>query len=98
MALPEMEWLLTEAEVARHWRVKPGTLRNARYRGDGLPYVKTATGSIRYRLSDVVSRDKAGLRGFTYEGFAEALAKVKELDRRQRNAVMEAVRAWLRPA
>jgi len=94
----DLPFLMTEAEVATHQRLKPHTLRNARYRGEGLPHVRTPTGSIRYRLEDVMAWNKTGLQGFTYEGLAGVLAKCKGLDGRQRTEVMEAVRLWLRPS
>lgn len=47
----QLEFFMTESEVAEHWRLKPHTLRNARYRGEWLPYVKHPAGSIRYRVT-----------------------------------------------
>lgn len=45
--------LLTSAEVAARFRIKPDTLQKWRRRGHGPPYVMVAPKNPRYRLSDV---------------------------------------------
>lgn len=49
----ELPRYLTEKEVARITGLSLSTLRNARFQGRGLPYVKLGR-SVRYDLKDVV--------------------------------------------
>ena len=46
--------LLTAREVGRILRLAPGTLANARSRGEGVPYLKLGT-AVRYRRHDVTA-------------------------------------------
>ena len=63
---------------------------------EGLPRIHTPTGTVRYRVQDVVRWDNVNLRAFTYQGLSPVLDKCKGLDARQRTEVMEAVRVWLK--
>jgi len=71
--------LLTTEQVANRYQQEPGTLNNARARGEGLPWVKTATGTIRYKLSDVLASETAGNRGFSWARLTKALEGYKGL-------------------
>ena len=39
--------------------------------------------------------NQAGVRGFTFEGFAELLTAIPELDKHQRRTVAKVVDRWL---
>ena len=54
---PETDTLLTEKELAKRWSSHPGTLANNRVEGKGIPYVRLVSGTIRYRLSDIVASE-----------------------------------------
>jgi hypothetical protein len=56
---------MTPEEVAAFLRTSVQTLSNQRSLGVGLPWVKTPTGAILYRVSEVVEAITAGERGFT---------------------------------
>lgn len=71
--------LLTTEQVANRYQQEVGTLANARARGEGLPWVKTATGAVRYKLSDVLASETAGNRGFSWQRLAKALEGYKGL-------------------
>jgi hypothetical protein len=44
---------LDEKETAAKVGVSPGSLRQDRHRGIGLPYVRLSANKIRYRVADV---------------------------------------------
>ena len=71
--------LLTTEQVANRYQQEVGTLANARARGEGLPWVKTATGAVRYKLSDVLESETAGNRGFSWQRLSKALDGYKGL-------------------
>jgi predicted DNA-binding transcriptional regulator AlpA len=52
--------LLTEKEVAARQGRSVKTLQNQRLTGEGIPYLKLGR-SVRYRLSDVLAWEEAGL-------------------------------------
>jgi hypothetical protein len=55
---------LTPAELCERWRQTDQTLANHRRNRRGIPYVKLPPGGhVRYRLSDVVRAELAGIRG-----------------------------------
>lgn len=85
--------LLTSEELAAHWRYSPEYLSNLRRR-NGPPYVKLASGSIRYRLSDIMDWEIAGARGpVTLDAITLAMASAPTLTDAQRAAVVEHLRA-----
>ena len=48
----ELHALLTPADLAARWSITEGHLRNLRYQGRGVPYLKLQ-GRVAYRISDV---------------------------------------------
>jgi hypothetical protein len=56
--------LLTADQVAARWQQSPQTLANARRSNTSLPFLKLPrSGHVRYRLSDVIAAELAGMRG-----------------------------------
>jgi len=53
--------LLTQAALARRWKVSPRTLERWRWVGRGLQYIKVG-GQVRYRLADIEAYEAAQLR------------------------------------
>ena len=49
-----MNQYLTEADVAEMTKLSLSGLRNGRYLGKGIPYIKIGR-SVRYKLEDVIS-------------------------------------------
>lgn len=94
--MKHVEILLTTEEVAQHYRMSEEAMRNARCRGEGLPWVKTPTGGVRYRLSDVLEWDNH-VRGFTFDSFAKLIGRLTYLDPRQKRALLRDVDAAFRP-
>jgi hypothetical protein len=57
----ELPLLLTEAELAKHLRVTPGTLANQRSEGRSpIPYIKVGR-QVRYRRNDVLAFEEGNL-------------------------------------
>ena len=53
--------LLTQAALARRWKVSPRTLERWRWLGRGPQYMKVG-GQVRYRIADVEAYEAAQLR------------------------------------
>jgi hypothetical protein len=53
--------LLTQAALARRWKVSPRTLERWRWLGRGPQYIKVV-GQVRYRCADVEAYEAAQLR------------------------------------
>jgi hypothetical protein len=53
---------LTQADLARRWRISPRTLERHRWLGTGVPFLKL-NGRVLYRLEDVLAFEAANLRG-----------------------------------
>ena len=53
--------LLTQAALARRWKVSPRTLERWRWLGRGPQYMKVG-GQVRYRSADVEAYEAAQLR------------------------------------
>jgi hypothetical protein len=70
---------LTTEQLAARYQQEPGTLHNARCRGEGAPWVKTSTGAVRYRLADILAAEAAGTRGFSWRKLKEALDEYRGL-------------------
>jgi predicted DNA-binding transcriptional regulator AlpA len=51
--MPAVDQLLTTRELASRTGYSPGTLRNMRSEGRGLPYVRKMNGRVYYREGDV---------------------------------------------
>jgi hypothetical protein len=60
----EAEMLLTEQQLAARHQMSVKTLRNARVKGDSIPFVKIGR-LVRYRMSDVARWESARLRTST---------------------------------
>jgi hypothetical protein len=96
--MKDFEIVLTEREVAEHYRLKPESLRNARCQGRGLlPWIKTPTGHIRYRLRDVIEYDRNNVYGFTFAEFAKLVEQLGFLDDRQKKELLRVMDARFRP-
>ena len=54
--------LLTQAALAKRWKVSPRTLERWRWLGRGPQYMKVG-GQVRYRLPDIEAYEAAQLRG-----------------------------------
>jgi hypothetical protein len=61
---PQNECFLTEKQLAERHQRSVKTLRNARVYGGYVPFVKIGR-SVRYRLSDVIAFEQAGMRRST---------------------------------
>ena len=53
--------LLTQAALAKRWKVSPRTLERWRWLGRGPQYMKVG-GQVRYRLPDIEAYEAAQLR------------------------------------
>ena len=53
--------LLTQAALAKRWKVSPRTLERWRWLGRGPQYMKVG-GQVRYRLTDIEAHEAAQLR------------------------------------
>jgi hypothetical protein len=53
--------LLTQAAVAKRWKVSPRTLERWRWVSRGPQYIKVG-GQVRYRLADIEAYEAAQLR------------------------------------
>jgi hypothetical protein len=80
--------LLTVDELSERWRLSVQSLANLRSKGEGVPYVKLPSGSIRYKLSDVLEAEGDGQYGFSWEGLKDALKSYEGLTANQRNELM----------
>lgn len=52
-ALDKDAVLLTPKQLATRWQVHPGSLANARSRGEGAPFIRVGGGRVRYPLRAV---------------------------------------------
>ena len=73
------DMFMTTEELSQRWRVETTTLANIRSRGEGIPFTKTPSGVIRYKLSDVLSAERDGQHGFSWSRLEDALATKKGL-------------------
>jgi hypothetical protein len=71
LASPE-DVFLTAEELSERWRLNEQTLANQRAAGEGIPYTKLPSGSIRYRFSDVLEAERDGRHGFTWASRSRA--------------------------
>jgi hypothetical protein len=70
---------LTADELAERWRLEIPTLANMRSKGEGPPFLKLPSGSIRYRLADILASEAAGTTGFTWAMLREAVSHYPRL-------------------
>jgi len=86
---PELDDVfLTVDELADRWRLEVQTLANVRSKGEGIPYVKLPSGSIRYKLSDVLEAEADGQQGFTWDALKDALKSFEPLTANERAELM----------
>ncbi len=64
---------LTPQQLADRWQLDTGTLSNLRARGEGVPFVKLPSGSVRYKVADVLTAETASARGFSWARLSAAL-------------------------
>ena len=76
--------LLTVDELSVRWRLAVTSLANLRTRGEGIPFTKLPSGSIRYKLSDVLEAESDGQFGFSWDGLKDALKSFHQLSANER--------------
>lgn len=88
---------MTPDEVADRLRQSTQTLANLRARGEGLPFVKLATGAIRYKMADVLRMERDGLTGFSWAELGRALERFGGIAPEIREKLMTHLRKELGP-
>lgn len=87
--------LLTTEEVAKHWRLSKQHVHNMRRLGTGPSWLKLASGSVRYRHSEVLAWELYGHGGgLTLPRISAALATMpglKPADREKIEAHLNSV-------
>lgn len=84
--------LLTSDELCGHWRYTPTHLCNIRKHGK-VPYIKLASGGIRYRVSEIIAAEIEGTSGpITVEQICLALAACEGLSTKDREIAQAHVR------
>lgn len=93
--LPLLDGLLvTTAELAKHWRLSPDYLSNMRQRAaDGPPHIKLPSGSVRYRLSDILRHEMRGQRGVSADVLRAAIMSCPEIPIESRDRAAKRVLA-----
>lgn len=79
---------LTPQQLADRWQLDPGSLANARSRGEGVPFVKLPSGAVRYRVADVLAAETDGYKSFTWKRLEAALETYAELTDTQRQKLL----------
>jgi hypothetical protein len=95
-AVPPEDVFLTVTELSERWRLSEQSLANLRTKGEGIPYTKLPSGSIRYRLSDVLDAERDGTHGFTWAALAKALKSFRGLAANQRQQLLHHLRMEMR--
>lgn len=86
--------LMTSGELAKHWRFSEDHLSNLRRAGKGPPFLRLVTGSVRYRVKDILESELAGTRGpLTVDDVCLALSACAALTLEQRAAAIDHIRA-----
>lgn len=80
---------LTADEVSVRWRLSIQTLANLRSKGEGPPFTKLPSGSIRYKLSDILEAEEDGQYGFTWDALSSALKTFDGLSANQRASLLQ---------
>lgn len=88
---------MTPEEVADRLRQSTQTLANLRARGEGLPYVKLASGAVRYKMSDVIKMERDGLTGFSWAELSRALERFGPIDAATRDKLIAHLKRELGP-
>ena len=68
--------LLTQAALAKRWKVSPRTLERWRWLGRGPQYMKVG-GQVRYRLPDIEAYEAAQLRATSATKIAQPVAPLR---------------------
>ena len=68
--------LLTQAALARRWKVSPRTLERWRWLGRGPQYMKVG-GQVRYRFADVEAYEVAQLRATSISANIKSAAPLR---------------------
>lgn len=63
----------TVTELSVRWRLSEQSLANLRAKGEGLPFTKLPSGSIRYKIVDVLNAEGEGAHGFSWQALGDAL-------------------------
>jgi hypothetical protein len=87
---------VTPAELASRWRTDTMTLANQRSRGEGLPFFKKPSGTILYKLADVLEAENRGMRGFSWARLSNALEALLELPSAKHEKLMRDLREALK--
>ncbi len=88
--------LLTVDELSVRWRLTVQTLANLRSKGEGPPYLKLPSGSIRYKLSDIMKAEGDGQYGFSWDGLKDALDAFDNLTTAQRTELYRHLRRTMK--
>ncbi len=87
---------LTADEVSERWRLSVQTLANLRSKGEGPPFTKLPSGSIRYKLSDILEAEEDGQYGFTWDALNSALKTFEKLRPNDRAELMQHLKRTMR--
>lgn len=79
---------LTADELSERWRLEITTLANMRSRGEGPPFLKLPSGSIRYRLADILACERASTQGFFWQNLREAVSEFPRLSTPDKRELM----------
>lgn len=91
--------MVTAEDVAKHWRFTTQTLSNMRGAGRGAPFVRLPSGSIRYRVSELLEWELRGHEGpLSLERVELAALATPGLPLETRQRVVEHLRAALAPS
>ncbi|MDH4981470.1 hypothetical protein [Hyphomicrobium sp. D-2] len=96
-ANPLYEVFLTGEELSARWRLKEQTLANQRAAGEGIPYTKLPSGSIRYKLADILEAEREGHKGFTWFALEKTIRRFPGLGPNTRIALCNFLRIENRP-
>lgn len=87
---------LTAEELSERWRLDVTTLGNLRWQGEGPPYVKLPSGSIRYRLTDILAIEADCQHGFRWQKLRAALDKFPSLTPAQKKELAAHLRKTMK--
>jgi hypothetical protein len=87
---------MTTAELAERHRMQTSTLDNLRYRGEGIPYTKLPSGTVLYKLRDVLEAERQGSKGFSWRALNDALALMSDLEPADREAIVAHLKKTMR--
>lgn len=94
---PELDDVfLTAEELAIRWRLTEQTLANKRANGEGIPFTKLPSGSIRYKLSDVLEAERDGQHGFSWDALAGSLKSFKRLGPNDRIELLQHIKRTMK--